>query len=340
MIFITHTNPFYELPNYRNTTRQPKWSLYNSFSGVCGETRSSNSCSEISKHPGSKFLEVSLANITILHMSDTYISNVSSDGRASPLVAATSENVSIRPNSPHTTQDHDDAPVSSVTSLRTDGHLFPDNNLSSDAITKQQMDTLHDQMKRFKATNLRHAEIKSRLLAKQAEPPFYPHHGLFFLGPQSVGEGMIGLNLKVRFDVFGIPVVTFAQDIGSVSRVAAAPPFYMDVPYMQFIREKYVKSVLCAEKGSAPTGDGSSVAALPSSDLMILQRQLRADIVSKKPAAVPYSYASPHFPHDHNDVKLQPADMFYRSRKQHKREWKQIEKDLKKRRTDKDEARR
>lgn len=108
---------------------------------------------------------------------------------------------------------------------------------------------------------------------------------------------------------------------------------------MQFIREKYVKSTLTKEKKNGPS-DGGSQDLAPFSNLMILQRQLRSEIVAKKQPALSYSYSTPHFPVDSNGVKLQPADMFYRSRKQNKREWKQIEKDLKKKKSDKEEARR
>lgn len=126
-------------------------------------------------------------------MSDTHTSTKITDESVSAPNVMQSDKPSGRPAS------HPSGQLETpFVSLRNDGKLFPPDNMSSDAITKQQMDALHDQMKRFKANNIRHAEIKARLMAKQAEPPFYPHRGLFFLGPQNASDGMIGVNLKVR----------------------------------------------------------------------------------------------------------------------------------------------
>lgn len=78
-----------------------------------------------------------------------------------------------------------------------DEKLFPSDPMISNSITKSQMDTLHNQMRRFKHLNQRHGVIKAKLLAEAAQDPFYPHRSLFFLGPQTTHEGMIGINMKV-----------------------------------------------------------------------------------------------------------------------------------------------
>lgn len=117
---------------------------------------------------------------------------------------------------------------------------------------------------------------------------------------------------------------------------------------MQYIREKVVKSVLASEQPSSNTigesgtsGGGSS--QIPSVELMALQRKLRADIITKKLQKVQDARKVARREGSggvHSEgVRLHPADQFYRSRKQNKREWKLLEKDLKKKKSEKDEAR-
>lgn len=134
------------------------------------------------------------------------------------------------------------------------------------------------------------------------------------------------------------------QDIGPVAKMPSFGPLCLDVPYMQFIREKYIKSVLnhrCSQQQPPHVGHTTTPSSLtptfPSAELMYLQRCIRADIVSKGP-----DWGRRHLSSltASAEVPLRPADMFYRSRKQNKREWKVLEKELRKKRTDKDEAKR
>lgn len=93
-------------------------------------------------------------------------------------------------------EEHEEDEVA-VSSEVTEDKMFSYDQQSTESLTKRQMDMLHDQMKRYKAISTRHRELKASLMARAKENSYYPHRGLFFLGPQNAGEGMLGLNIGV-----------------------------------------------------------------------------------------------------------------------------------------------
>jgi hypothetical protein len=131
-------------------------------------------------------------------MSDTHQGNPLTHQSNGGLQSIAPGNGSADRISPTPRGDEDGGDDVNVSSEVTDDQIFPSDPANVECITKRQMDMLHDQMKRYKTINARHAEVKERLLKKAAEDPLYPHRGLFFLGPQHVGEGTLGLNMGVR----------------------------------------------------------------------------------------------------------------------------------------------
>jgi hypothetical protein len=192
-------------------------------------------------------------------------------------------------------------------------------------ITPQQMAQIQNQIRKYKMLAKKLNDLKSALQTPVTVPQWQPRHLVSGLGSTAAQEGMLGLNVC---------------DIGPSSKFhSRAGPIAL--PQMLQLREKCFKSA-----ASAADQDHAML------KLLSLQRTFRANIISQnvpliRAALQPYplpiplrTQPSPSGAPPPTEIRLLPADQFYRSKKHNKRDMKGMEKDLKKKKAEKDEVRR
>mmetsp|Transcript_14910 Transcript_14910/g.22432 ORF Transcript_14910/g.22432 Transcript_14910/m.22432 type:complete len:1326 (+) Transcript_14910:95-4072(+) len=182
-----------------------------------------------------------------------------------------------------------------------------------DYINSKQSEVLQGQIMQYRILSKRFTDMKASLPVSTKESVWYTQKGVVCMGPSKAGEGMLGVNVG---------------DAGPF-RQMDDHPLALTVPYMQHLRERMSHSSVSSGRDNA-------------SRLWLLQRQLRADFINTSKTAVhttlyPRLSASATAPPAH---KIQPPDMYYRAKKQNKREWKQLEKEIRRKRIDRDDARR
>jgi hypothetical protein len=195
-------------------------------------------------------------------------------------------------------------------------------------ITPQQMALIQNQIRRYKALAKKYNDLKSAL---QSSPPplWQPHSLVSGLGSTAAQEGMLGLNVC---------------DIGPASKFVSQSTPLVSLPQMLQLREKCLKN-------SQNQDDSSEGAQNPMLKLLSLQHALRSKIIGQNfpllkaslqpfPLPIPLrTQPSPSGAPPPTEIRLLPADQFYRSKKS-KRDVKGMDKDIKKRRADRDEVRR
>jgi hypothetical protein len=198
-------------------------------------------------------------------------------------------------------------------------------------ITPQQMAQIQNQIRRYKALAKKLNELKSSTQTPVVAPLWQPHHLVSGLGSTAAQEGMLGLNVC---------------DIGPYSKFhskpSATPPIAL--PQMLQLREK------CFKRAAASADSRDHDHAMLK--LLSLQRTFRANILSQnvslfRATLQPYPLPIPLRTQPSSsgappptEIRLLPADQFYRSKKHNKRDMKGMEKDLKKKKAEKDEVRR
>lgn len=198
-------------------------------------------------------------------------------------------------------------------------------------ITPQQMAQIQNQIRRYKALAKKYTDLKSALQqspAATSQPLWQPHSLVSGLGSTAAQEGMLGLNV---------------YDIGPASKFVSQSALPVTLPQMLQLRER------CFRNSQSPPE--SAETPHPMLRLLSLQHSLRSKIIGQNfpllkaslqpfPLPIPLrSQPSPSGAPPPTEIRLLPADQFYRSKKS-KRDVKGMEKDLKKRRADRDEVRR